>query len=533
MRYIAGSTEAKELDENAQKLGISGMVLMERAALCAAEFIKNRILIDDKYKKVVAICGAGNNGGDGIACARMLHEWGFDSEIIIIGKEEKFTNQTSEQVNLAVNSGVKLKITTPTDFICENYDLKNTVIIDAVFGVGFKGRLEGETAELICYINDSSSVKVALDIPSGVNGSNGRVESIAIKADYTVTFGVNKLGISVYPGRGYAGEIIISDIGFPKKSIEMTSFTAFTYDETDIKNRLPKRNEYSNKGDFGKILVIAGSEEMCGASYLSALAAYRTGAGLVRIFTPKVNRVSLQNLLPEAILTTYGDSTKENISTLTKEKLVKAVKEWADVIVLGPGLSISERSKSIVKSVMDVSEVPTIIDADGLRFFREIIEEKENRKLKLKQDLRGNFILTPHIKELSDLLYLSKDEVKFNIVSIAEELKNCEGIVVIKEAKSLVVGKTFCYVNNSGNSAMAKAGSGDVLTGIIAALSVKSEDKFFERAALGVYLHGLSGDLLKEKGGSYGILARELADRVAEVIRSTGIEDNHTLCRED
>ena len=519
MIKIVNSNGAKKLDEDAQRLGISGMVLMERAALSTAEFIKDRLLACEKDKKVIAICGSGNNGGDGIACARILYEWGFNVEIFVVGKEEKFTGQTRAQVDLAVNSEVELKIVEPSELIADRDDFKNAIIIDAIFGVGFKGRLEGNLEKLADYLNMLSSIKVAVDIPSGVNGSNGKVESIAIKCDYTITFGVNKTGIAVYPGKAYAGEIIVADIGFPKKALDMVPCNTFTFDETDILYFMPKREEYSNKGDFGKILIIAGSEEMCGASYLSALAAYRTGAGLVRLFTPEANRTSLQNLIPEAILTTYNDDSDMAIGTNTEEKLYKAVKEWADVIVIGPGLGISTRSKSIVKKVVDISEVTTIIDADGLRLFREVIEEKENRKLGLKKDLKTGFVLTPHIKELSDLLYLPKEEVKDNIIDIADELKSCEGIVVIKEARTVVVGEGRCYINNSGNSAMAKAGSGDVLTGIIAALMGVDKLRQFMMVALGVYIHGLAGDTLKEKKGSHGILARELADEVVEVMK--------------
>ena len=519
MIKLVNSNGAKKLDEDAQKLGMSGMVLMERAALSTAEFIKNRLLIADKYKKVIAICGSGNNGGDGIACARILYEWGFNTEVFVVGKEEKFTVQTKAQVDLAVNSELDLKIVEPSELITDRDDFKNVIVIDAIFGVGFKGRLEGDLEKLARYLNMFKSVKVAIDIPSGVNGSNGRVESTAIKCDYTITFGVNKTGIAVYPGKDYAGEVIVADIGFPKKALESVSYNNFTFDKSDIEYFLPERKEYSNKGDFGKILIVAGSEEMCGASYLSALAGYRSGAGLVRIFTPKGNRISLQNLIPEAILTTYDDSPETDMEADTEEKLYKAVKEWADAVVIGPGLGLSKRSKSIVKKVIEISEVTTVIDADSLRLFREVIEEKENRKLDLKKDLRASFVLTPHIKELSDLLYLSKEEVKDDIIGIAEELKYCSGMVVIKEARTVVVGEGRCYINDSGNSAMAKAGSGDVLTGMIAALMVGDKLRPFMMVALGVYIHGLAGDILKEKKGNHGILARELADEAAEVMK--------------
>ena len=436
-----------------------------------------------------------------------------------MGKEEKFTGQTRAQVDLAVNSEADLKIVEPSELITDRDDFKNVIVIDAIFGVGFKGKLEGDLEKLARYLNMFNSVKVAIDIPSGVNGSNGRVESTAIKCDYTITFGVNKTGIAVYPGKDYAGEVIVADIGFPKKALESVSYNNFTFDKSDIEYFLPERKEYSNKGDFGKILIVAGSEEMCGASYLSALAAYRSGAGLVRIFTPKGNRISLQNLIPEAILTTYDDSPETDMEADTEEKLYKAVKEWADAVVIGPGLGLSKRSKSIVKKVVEISEVATIIDADGLRLFREVTEEKENRKLDLKKDLRTGFVLTPHIKELADLLYLSKEDVKDDIIGIAEELKYCSGMVVIKEARTVVVGEGRCYINDSGNSAMAKAGSGDVLTGIIAALMVGDKLRPFMMVALGVYIHGLAGDILKEKKGNHGILAKELADEAAEVMK--------------
>ena len=240
MIKIVNSNGAKKLDEDAQRLGISGMILMERAALSTAEFIKDRLLTADKDKKVIAICGSGNNGGDGIACGRILYEWGFNVEIFVIGKEEKFTGQTRAQVDLAVNSEVDLKIVEPSELITDRDDFKNVIVIDAIFGVGFKGRLEGDLEKLARYLNMFNSVKVAVDIPSGVNGSNGRVESTAIKCDYTITFGVSKTGIAVYPGKDYAGEVIVADIGFPKKALESVSYNNFTFDETDIGYFLPK-----------------------------------------------------------------------------------------------------------------------------------------------------------------------------------------------------------------------------------------------------------------------------------------------------
>lgn len=519
MIKLVDGNGAKKLDNEAQKLGISGMVLMERAALSVADFIKDCFLAENADKRIVVLCGCGNNGGDGVACARILYERGYSVEVFVLGKEEKFSSQMKEQINLANNSGASLKIVQPASLLNKSEVFHKAVIVDAIFGVGFKGELEGEIYELAEFINSIDAVRVAVDIPSGVNASDGKVLTNAFKCDYTITFGVNKIGLMVYPGKDYAGETIVTDIGFPKKALEIVDFKAFSFDKGDIRHYLPKRREYSNKGDFGKILVIAGSEDMCGAAYLSALAAYRSGAGLVRIFTPNSNTASLKSLIPEAILTTYSDKSDAEICEDTDEKLEKAVKNWADVIVIGPGLGISKRSRSLVKKTVLYSEIPTVIDADGLKLYRKVIEELHQRRLDLTNDIKKNFILTPHIKEVSDLLYISKDEVKENLIKQAEILRNSKGVIILKEAATLVVGMGECYINNSGNSAMAKAGSGDVLTGIIAALASNNNITPLMIGAMGVYIHGLSGDLLKETKGKYGIIASELADEVAEVMK--------------
>ncbi len=510
MRYLADRRSAKELDIKAQEMGISGIVLMERASLKTADVIEEIINKKGLEKKVISVCGTGNNGGDGAACARILFEKGYKAEIIIAGDRNRLSEQMTAQLEIAENSGLRVCFASIEEVESGLKSFENGVIVDALFGVGLSKEITGKYKEVIEIINSCAAYKVAVDLPSGVDGDNGKILGTAVRADVTVTFGVSKIGLSIYPGKEYAGEVYIEDIGFPKKVFKEVKFPAFTYDSEEFVKLLPERKEYSNKGDYGKVLIIAGSEGMSGAAYLSALAAYKSGAGLVKIITVSENSVSLQTLLPEAIMFTYSDKPEDEISIKTEDELKKNITSWGDVIVAGPGIGKSKRSLSIMKLILKESGVPVIIDADGIALFRECMEIKENEKDCLINALNKNIILTPHVKELANLLGRKISEVKSDIMEIAEEFKEIKGVLVIKEAKTVVTGSGKCYINSTGNSAMAKGGSGDALTGMIAAFSACGKD-LFDAATLGVFAHGLSGDRAKEEFGGYSVLARDIA----------------------
>lgn len=510
MRYLADKKSAEELDIKAGEAGMQGIVLMERAALKTAEIIEEIINKKGLEKKVISVCGTGNNGGDGAACARILFEKGYKAEIIIAGDRNRLSEQMTAQLEIAENSGLRVCFASIEEVESGLKDFENGVIVDAIFGVGLSKEITGKYKEVIEIINSCASYKVAVDLPSGVDGDNGKILGTAVRADVTVTFGVSKIGLSIYPGKEYAGEVYIEDIGFPKKVFKEMKFPAFTYDLEEFVKLLPERKEYSNKGDYGKVLIIAGSEGMSGAAYLSALAAYKSGAGLVKIITVSENSVPLQTLLPEAIMFTYSDKPEDEISIKTEDELKKNITSWGDVIVAGPGIGKSKRSLSIMKLILKESGVPVIIDADGIALFRECMEIKENEKDRLINALNKNIILTPHVKELANLLGRKISEVKSDIMEIAEEFKEIKGVLVIKEAKTVVTGAGKCYINSTGNSAMAKGGSGDALTGMIAAFSACGKD-LFDAATLGVFAHGLSGDRAKEEFGGYSVLARDIA----------------------
>lgn len=492
MEFLVDSKKMKAIDNyTINELGIPSMVLMERAAFEVVKVIEKNI---DKNSKILSVCGVGNNGGDGIAAARILAGKGYDVTIYIIGNKTKMSVETRQQLAIAKN--MQLKIYNEVYF--ENYD----VIIDAIFGIGLDRAIEGDFYNIIQSINNTNAKIFSVDIPSGICADNGNVLNIAIKADYTITFGLNKKGLVLYDGCNYSKNVIVADIGFPNIAIDYVKPNCCIYNKDDLK-LLPNRKARSNKGTFGKVLIIAGSKNMSGACILSAKAAYKTGSGLVKIFTVKDNRQIVQVSLPEAIIDAYEDIN------LNYENIIENI-NWADVIVIGPGIGTSENAKDIVKIVCKNANVPTIIDADAINILSNLDDYILPKKT----------ILTPHLKEMSRII--KRYDVNYimnNIYDVANEFakeKNC--IVVLKDARTIVSNGEYNYINMSGNNGMATGGSGDVLTGIIAGLIAQNMNEF-EAAKLSVYIHGLAGDFAKDKIGSFSIIASDIIDNLSEVLK--------------
>lgn len=505
MIYLPNAIQMQEADRHTiQDLGISSLILMERAARsCVKVMEEQRLDLSD----VCIVCGSGNNGGDGFAIGRMLLEAGRKVTVCFIGSEEKCTSETNYQIQRYREIG---------GIIRNTYEISEySVIIDAIFGVGLCRQIEGNYKDVLTAMNASEGVKVAVDVPSGISASTGSKLGIAFRADLTATFQAAKLGLLLYPGHQYAGKIIVTDIGIDDSRMKEDPDTAYTFEPGDIFLRMPGRLPDTHKGSYGKVLVIAGSQGMAGAAYLNAYAAYMTGAGLVRIYTTEDNRFILQQLLPEAIVTTYGSSDSPSKE---KEQLLELLC-WADTVCIGSGIGKSTQSKDILHTVLEHTEVPCVIDADGINLL------SENRDY-LNYLSRGHFILTPHLKEMTrilgcDILDLKNRKVDMLKDFVTEYKVTC----ALKDARTFVActGKQP-YVNLSGNSAMAKAGSGDVLTGVVTGLLAQGME-CYEAAVLGVYLHGLSGDKAKMKKGSYSVLARDLVENISCVLKEQ--EDSH------
>lgn len=487
MKYAVDSEISKFIDNyTIEKLGVPSMVLMERAALSVAGKVAEVAVNFNHEVKIVAVCGVGNNGADGIAAARILTWQGLKVDIIIVGDENNATKEFIKQKEIALKSGMYFgNISNIGEYV---------IIIDAIFGVGLKRDIEGEFFKAIENINDANSYVVSVDIPSGIGADKGNIFNVAVKANSTVTFGYHKVGMLLYPGKEYAGEVTVADIGFSPKAVEEISPHMYFVQE-DI-GRIPKRMEYSNKGTYLRALIIAGNEDMSGAAYLSGAAAYRCGVGLVEIFTHINNTEVLKRNLPEAIVTGYDQNTA---SVLLEEKLKKA-----DVIILGPGLGKSETSKSIVEQVIKYANVPLIIDADGLNIIAE-------NKAMLKS-YPSTVIITPHIGEMARLTGKNKDEIISDIIGTAKDFADEHNVICVLKDATTIVAKPqteSVYINNSGCGAMSKAGCGDVLTGVIAAmLALRLEP--FSAAAMGVYIHGLAGEKAAVGINEHSLMASDL-----------------------
>ena len=318
MRYLVTAEEMRKYDGNTiQRIGIPGMVLMERAAYETFLVLQEKGLLVAGEKAFV-LAGHGNNGGDGLALARMLIDAGMEVDLKLVGDEAKASEQWKEQR--------KILQAYPVKFVTGDTSKIYHLVIDALFGVGISRKIEGEYAKAIEMVNAMKGFKVAMDVPSGIHSDDGSELGISFKADLTVTYGFVKRGLCLYPGCSSAGEVRLAPIGIGEQSFFGETPTCFTMDES-MEELLPQRKADGNKGTFGKALVIAGSKNMAGAAILCARACYRLGAGMVKVLSQEENRVILQESLPEALLGMLDD----------KEELWKSI-SWSDVICIGPGL---------------------------------------------------------------------------------------------------------------------------------------------------------------------------------------------------
>ena len=494
MQLWVNAAQMKAADQyTIQKLEVPSLELMEHAAQACVQ-----VLEDEKVdlSHVCVVCGSGNNGGDGFAISRILQNNRYSVETFCVGNPEHYTEETQEQMHRLQECGGKITYGMPQE---DSY----SVIIDAVFGVGLSRKVEGRYRQVIEQMNRMRGTKFAVDIPSGLSATTGCILGCAFKADYTVTFQLKKIGLELSQGRTMAGRVIVPDIGISTDSICEDQEIVRTAGKDIYRKMLPDRPEDSNKGTYGRLLVIAGSKGMAGAAYLNAHAAYMTGAGLVRIYTSSDNREILQTLLPEAIITTYEEYNKEELLSLLT---------WADSVCIGSGLGMSRLSEKILKTVIEYVKVPCLIDADGLNLLAE-------NKNYLNQMAERRFVITPHMKEMSRLTGTPVEELKADRIQILKDFISRYRITcVLKDSRTLIASEEKgIRMNLTGNSAMAKAGSGDVLAGVISGWMVQGKEAE-DAAELGTYIHGLSGDLAKFEKGVYSVMARDLIEYISKAL---------------
>ncbi len=500
MKYVVDAREMKLFEEAViETMGMPSLALMERAALAVAEEI--RAYAADRHlrteeKRLLVVAGGGNNGADGLAVARILSLEDWQVTVYQAGSAGHCTREWERQYKIIGYYPVRMVSNWPR----EEY----TIVVDALFGIGLSRQIQGEYAEIVKEMNRRKGFKLSVDVPSGIHASTGRIMGEAVRADLTVTFGWAKKGLLFYPGAEYTGRLAVKEIG-----INGTCFDAagkkpemFYYDEP-VGKLLPLRRRDGHKGTFGKVLLIAGFDQMPGAAVLAARAAYHTGAGMVKVICPQENRGILQAAVPEALWAAPEDW--------------QGGCEWADVIAIGPGLGKNSRVKEILTGVLGESWLPLVLDADALNLIAG------DMSLQIRTADQGKagraMVLTPHEGELSRLSGKTLEQVRENREHAARILaQDLHCTLVCKGARTLVCREQGenC-VNLTGDSGMGTAGSGDVLTGVIAALLAQGADAF-SAAGVGVYLHGLAGEKAARRHSSYGLTAGKLADSIGEVI---------------
>ncbi|WP_158212454.1 NAD(P)H-hydrate dehydratase [Natranaerobius trueperi] len=485
---------------------VPGVILMENAANAVTNIVLKKLSTNDPV--IVIIAGSGNNGGDGFAIARQLASIGINVQLFFVGKEENLTGDARtnwEIIRKRDDITIHKEI---NDFSnIKNLTTQADVIIDALLGTGLTGEPREPHKTSIEIVNEAKidqNIVISVDIPSGVNGHTGAVESVAIDADITITFALPKVGLLLYPAKSYVGKLYVAPIGIPEwVTNSVTSDYRFLTMET-ISSLIPKRKGDSFKGDFGKSLIIAGSKNMLGAGVLTAHGVLMSGSGLTTLAVPESEVQTVQSKLTEEVMTLGLPSDNGKITEID-EVIVKSY----DVIAIGPGLGQHKGTKKVVKSVLKNSTKPLVLDADALNVLQD-----ESELLAITE---AEKVVTPHIGEFSRLTGYTIEEIKYNSFELALKFAcDWNSVVVLKGSPTIITTpEKELYINNTGNPGMATGGCGDVLTGVITSLigqglSVK------KASILGVYLHGLAGDLAKESLGVYGMKAGDLVNNLSK-----------------
>jgi NAD(P)H-hydrate epimerase len=496
---IFSTSQVKLLDEfTTSNEPIASIDLMERAAKC---IFKSYIEIIDKQNPVVVFAGPGNNGGDALALARMLLQNGIQVSIMLLTENAILSKdcETNLQKLISINPDcIKIGF---QELLLSKIEA-NTIIVDGLFGSGLNRPLTGEYAEAVDWMNQSDCVVVSIDIPSGLNGdSNTDFTMPIVKANYTFSLQFPKLAFLMADCALYVGNWTILDIQLHPSAIANT-FTTDTYlEKSEIKKILKPRSKFSHKGTYGHLLLFAGSEGMAGAAVLAAKAAYRSGVGLVTIHSPECNRLIVQTSVPEAIF--HADKNQDHISE--RPNLNKY-----SHLAIGPGIGTNAETVQMLHDLFSCISNPCVIDADALNI---IAENKE-----LIEKIPALSILTPHPKEFERLF--GKTQHAIDAVELASVIsKKYQLIIVLKGAHTLIaLPDGSRYFNSTGNSGMASAGSGDVLTGIIAGLLSQGYSSD-EAAILGVYLHGLAGDLALQSQSEESMIARDIIANLGKAFK--------------
>jgi NAD(P)H-hydrate epimerase len=484
---------------------IPGIVLMENAGLQVVKVIVDLLDKQVNGKRVVIFAGKGNNGGDGFVIARHLHNLGAAVDVLLFADPAQISGDAAINLNIWLKMGQTIvRINdgngkSPAELAVASAD----ILVDALYGTGFKGVVPEPAASFILLANNSGKPIVCVDIPSGVEADTGCVRGPCFKADHTVTFALPKLGLLLEPGSYYSGKLHIVDISLPAVLLKFRNYGRYLLRDELVSEWLPRRFTGAHKGDCGRVLILAGSRGMTGAACLTAQAAIRSGAGLVTLGVPEGLHDIMEIKLTEVMTVPLPETDRKTLSLEALDQ-IKALLDRSDVLALGPGLTVHPETVALVQKVLEDLKIPAVIDADGLNALAG--------QTGILSRIKAPVVLTPHPVEMARLLSITAGEVLSDRLGSVQKLAEAGGcIVLLKGSRTLITDGEEIYINATGNPGMATGGSGDVLTGVIAALLAQGLSPL-RAAAAGAFVHGRAGDLALADKGVMGLIAGDFLD---------------------
>jgi hydroxyethylthiazole kinase-like uncharacterized protein yjeF len=509
---VLNTQQMREADrQTIDEIGLPSIVLMENAGRQAVAAME--AAYDDLAAgRVGVLCGRGNNGGDGFVVARTLAQRGIETMVFLLGSVAEVRGDARTHLEILGRVGLTVvEVTNAQEWELHFSEVSECdVIVDAILGTGFHGQLSGLLETVVADVNGLGVPVVAIDLPTGVSADSHEVEGEAIEASMTVTLAAPKIPLVLPPADAYAGDLVIADIGIPGSVIdELDGPWVELLTREKMREIVPARAADSHKGDFGRVLVVAGSLGKTGAAHLAAIGALRSGAGLVTIATPRSCVPIVAAMQPEYMTVPLEETAAGTIDFAAADRVLEL---QADVIAIGPGLGQDPSTAAFVHAVVERAGVPLVLDADGLNAFTSDPDRLVGRD-------GVDVIVTPHPGEMARLLGISVEEVQSDRLEHARAFASSHRVhVVLKGHRTIVAGpESRAFVNLTGNPGMATGGTGDLLTGMIAAWFAQLLDA--EAASkLAVYLHGTAGDLAEADESDASLIATDLAAHLGDAL---------------
>jgi len=520
---ICSVEEMKRIDDKAHvEYGIDHLILMENAGTAVYDVLVREVDLDNR--KICVFAGTGNNGGDALVAARRLFSRGYYVRVFVVGELSRATDLMRRNYDLVKKLGVENYLIESEEDLNKYMPLirECDIIIVGLIGIGLRGEVSGYRRKIIETINSLGRIVVSVDIPSGVGGDNGKVYGVAVKSTYTVTFGLPKYGNILYPGYYYNGKLYISRLSYPPQLLDSEEIRA----ELNYPIPPPERIRWGHKGLFGKFLVIGGARYYYGAPYYAAYSFLRAGGGYSRLAAPKsvVPFIAARN--SEIVFIPLEETEEGSISKINYERILEIVDQYEiDIVAIGSGASLNSETQELIRDLVSSIKKPLIIDGDGLTAV--------SKDPGVLRDRKDPTILTPHLGEFSRLTKLSAQEISEDPIRILR--KTCQELnsyIALKGAHTIICyPNNYIYINMTGNPGMAKAGSGDVLTGTIAAMYGIGYRDIGEALRMGVLIHGLAGDLAADELGEDGVTPDDIINYLPKATKILREDINHIIKR--